>query len=91
MKAKFIDKGIPVILGEYGAIKRTNLTGDALQLHLNSRAYYHELVTKQALASGMAPFFWHNGALEMGTGIYDRWANDISDEQTLDALMKGIE
>ncbi|MEQ9375956.1 MAG: glycoside hydrolase family 5 protein [Imperialibacter sp.] len=89
MESQFIEKGVPVILGEYGAMKRTNLTGDALQLHLNSRAYYHEFVTKKAIESGIVPFFWDNGALELGTGIYDRFTNQIADKQTLDALING--
>ena len=29
----FIDKGIPVILGEYTAMRRDNLTGESLKLH----------------------------------------------------------
>lgn len=32
MKRKFVDRGIPVILGEYGAIRRSDLTGDALRV-----------------------------------------------------------
>jgi endoglucanase len=38
MKQKFVDKGIPVVLGEYAAMLRTNLTGDALALHKKPRA-----------------------------------------------------
>ena len=33
MKTQFVDNGIPMILGEWGAIKRTGLTGDDLTLH----------------------------------------------------------
>ena len=39
MKTQFVDKGIPVVLGEFAAIRR-DLTGDALTLHLASRAYF---------------------------------------------------
>ena len=58
MKNKFVDKGIPVVLGEFGAMRRDNLTGDSLLLHLASRAYYLKYVTKQANAYGLLPFFW---------------------------------
>ena len=40
MKTKFVNQGIPVVLGEYGVIRRTTLTGAALTLHLASRAYW---------------------------------------------------
>lgn len=56
MKTQFVDKGIPVLLGEFGAIRRTTLTGDALTLHLNSRAYYLKTVVKTAKANGLLPF-----------------------------------
>ena len=56
MKSKFADKGIPVIIGEFGAMRRDNLTGDALTLHLASRAYYLKYITNQANTNGLLPF-----------------------------------
>lgn len=90
MKIQFVDKGIPVLLGEFSAMRRTNLTGDALTLHLNSRAYYHQYVVQQSLANGLLPFFWDNGGLDnFSSGIFDRHQNRVFDQQTLDALRKG--
>lgn len=90
MKTQFVDKGIPVLLGEFGAMRRTNLTGDALALHLAGRAYYHKYVVQQALANGMLPFYWDNGGLDnFSSGIIDRKQNTIFDQQTLDALLEG--
>ncbi len=90
MKTQFVDKGIPVLLGEFGAMRRTNLTGDALTLHLAGRAYYHKYVVQQALANGMLPFYWDNGGLDnFSSGIIDRKQNTIADQQTLDALLEG--
>lgn len=83
MKKQFVDKGIPVVIGEYGAMRRDNLTGDALKLHLASRAFYLKYVTKQAIAKGMLPFFWDTG------GVFDRSKNTVLDQQTLDALIQG--
>ncbi len=56
MKAQFVDKGIPVILGEFGATPRRNLKGEALAKNMLSRAYYLRYVTKQALSNGLLPF-----------------------------------
>lgn len=83
MKTKFVDKGIPVIMGEYGCGIRTNLTGDALTLHKASRAYYFKYITKQAKANGILPFFWDTG------GLLDRRNYTVLDQQALDALVQG--
>ena len=92
MKAKFADKGIPVVLGEYGVIRRTTLTGDALALHLASRAYWDKYITQQAKANGMIPFYWDNGYLSNNEfGIFNRQNNTIGDQQVLDALVQGAQ
>ncbi len=90
MKKQFVDKGIPVILGEYAAMRRTNLTGDSLALHLASRAYYLKYVTQQALANGLNPFYWDAGGLDnFGSGIFNRKDNTVFDQQALNALLEG--
>jgi endoglucanase len=92
MKAKFINTGIPVVLGEYGAIRRTTLTGDALTRHLASRAYYIKYITQQAKAYGLLPFYWDEGSLgNHGFGIMNRQNNTVGDQQALDALMQGAQ
>lgn len=48
----FIDKGTPVILGEYGV----NSTAER-----SSRLFWLEYVTKSAFDLGIAPMFWDNG------------------------------
>ncbi|NIA56435.1 glycoside hydrolase family 5 protein [Massilia sp. TW-1] len=91
LKKTFIDKGIPVVLGEFAAQRRTNLTGDALALHLRSRNYYHTYVVKKAAANGVAPFFWDVGAPDDQSGsIFDRRTTQVRGQQTLDALMAGL-
>ncbi|CAN5477532.1 hypothetical protein BH11BAC5_BH11BAC5_11320 [soil metagenome] len=85
MKTQLVDKGIPVVLGEFDAMRRTNLTGDALTLHLASRAYYLKYVTKQAKANGMLPFYWDTGSL------LSRSSSAVLDQQALDALVQGAQ
>ncbi|MFD2161307.1 cellulase family glycosylhydrolase [Paradesertivirga mongoliensis] len=90
MKAKFVDKGIPVILGEYAVGRRTSLTGSNLTLHLASRAYYLKYVTQQAKANGIIPFYWDAGGIgNNGSGLFDRSKNMVFDQQALDALIDG--
>jgi endoglucanase len=91
MKQKFVDKGIPVVIGEFGAIRRsTTLSGSDLQLHLNSRAYFLNYAAKQAVANGMLPFYWDEGSMSNnGMAIFNRQANTVYDQQALDALIRG--
>ncbi|WP_240345222.1 cellulase family glycosylhydrolase [Flavobacterium sp. CLA17] len=92
MKTQFVDKGIPVLLGEFGAIRRTSLTGDALTLHLNSRAYYLKTVVKQAKANGLLPFYWDEGSTgDKGFGIFNRSNNTVFDTKALNALIEGLQ
>jgi hypothetical protein len=61
MKTKFVDKGIPVILGEFSAVKRTrssDLTGEDLDLHLRGRTYFHKKIVDTANSKGLKPIFW---------------------------------
>ena len=87
MKTKFVDSGIPVVLGEYGAMKRTHLTGSDLSLHLAGRAYFHQYVTRKALDNGMLPFYWEVG-VEPGL-LFNRSTPAVGDPQSLDALLAG--
>jgi endoglucanase len=90
MKTQFVNKGIPVILGEFGAIRR-DLTGDALALHLKSRAAFLKYVVKSSKANGMIPFYWDAGNLGTNTmSLFDRSNNTIYDAQALTALQDGL-
>jgi endoglucanase len=53
VKTNFIDKGIPVILGEYSA--------NAYKTEAASRIYWTECVAKVSLDNGIAPYLWDDG------------------------------
>lgn len=91
MKTKFVNNGIPVVLGEYGAIRRTSvLSGSALTLHLASRAYWNKYITQQAKSAGLLPFYWDEGSLiNHGFGVINRQNNTVGDQQVVDALVQG--
>jgi endoglucanase len=76
----FVSKGIPVLLGEYGAPRRT--TPLDLNLHLASRAYWMKYVTQKALENGILPFLWDTGDL------INRQTYAVNDQQGLDALLE---
>jgi endoglucanase len=85
MKAKFADKGIPVLLGEYGAYRRNNSNHVPLDLatHNDAVDYWLTYITKQAKANGMLPFFWDTG------GALDRQNYSVKDKRTIVALNAG--
>ena len=81
IKEKFVDKGIPVIMGEYGAYRRT--APKDLTTHNDAVDYWITYVTKQAIAFGLKPFFWDTG------GALDRRNNQVLDQRTIDAIIAG--
>ena len=92
VKTQFIDQGMPVVLGEYGAVRRESLTGEDLELHLASRLYYLEYVTRKATETGLLPFYWDAGNLGNNTmSIFNRTNNSVYDQDALNALLNGID
>lgn len=90
VKTKFVDKGIPVILGEFAVIKRNFLTGQALSLHLASRAHYLNYLSKKAKANGLMPFYWDAGNMGANaSALFNRQNNTVFDQQALDAIITG--
>ncbi|HNZ72264.1 MAG TPA: cellulase family glycosylhydrolase [Prolixibacteraceae bacterium] len=87
MKTQFVDKGIPVILGEFLAIKRSNLSGDNMALHVASRQYFHQYVVGSAIKHGIIPYYWDTG--DYGSGLFNRHNGSKIDKDNLDAIMQG--
>ena len=87
MKEKFVDKGIPVVLGEYAAWRRTADLGKPVpldtEMHNKSVDYWSYYVTKQAKAHGLVPFWWEIGFM------LDRANNVVKDQAMLDAIIEG--
>jgi aryl-phospho-beta-D-glucosidase BglC (GH1 family) len=91
MKTKFVNKGIPVVLGEFGTMRRTGtLTGANLTLHQNGRAYFLNYVSRSARTNGMLPFYWDSGVQGNNSwAVLNRWNNTTYDPQALNALIRG--
>ncbi|WP_407457056.1 cellulase family glycosylhydrolase, partial [Fibrobacter sp.] len=94
LKSTFSDKGIPVVIGEMGAVKRFSLTGDNLKAHLKARAAWYGYTAAAAKKNGLVPCVWDTG--DEGDGnmtIIRRQVNkfggnvgDITDYETLNAM-----
>ena len=90
VKALFTDKGIPVMIGEYGAVNQSTVSGR------EHRRYYMEYVTKHAADCGFIPFYWDNGGEGAGSekfGLIKRTSPHslINDGQNiLDAMLRAV-
>ena len=90
MKTKFGDKGIPTIIGEWGAGLRTTLSGDNLALHKKGRLAYYKYVQKSAKSHGLVPFAWdtfYKG--DMNFTIIDREQGTVYDLDLMNAMRSG--
>ncbi len=84
MKARFVDKGIPVIIGEYAAEKRSLSPPADEALHLASRLYFYQYLVNSAKAKGMIPFCW-----DTNMGIFNRGADTVTDRAVINAINRG--
>jgi endoglucanase len=85
MKTKFIDNGVPVIIGEYGAWKRKLSPPSDQSLHNTSVEYYHRYIVKSATSKGIIPFIWDTPG-----GLFDRNKGKLTDRGITDAIMQGF-
>jgi hypothetical protein len=58
LKEQFVDKGIPVLIGEFQAAATPGLTGDAKTWNNASALYWNKFVGDSARAHGLSPFYW---------------------------------
>ena len=95
LKSRFYDKGIPVVIGEMGAVKRLSaLSGDNLKKHLEARAAWYGYTVAAAKKNGLVPCVWDTG--DEGDGNFtiirrqvDKFGGnvgDITDVETLNAM-----
>ncbi|HTF95004.1 MAG TPA: cellulase family glycosylhydrolase [Cellvibrio sp.] len=84
MKTNFVDKGVGVILGEYGVVSRTNV-GD----HEGYRVYWNEYITKSAYTRGLVPIYWDNGyGGNGGMALFDRASGTQLYPNLIQAIVK---
>ena len=83
LKTRFVDKGVPVILGEYAAWKRANLAAGAdRELHNKSIEYYYYYMVKSALKNGAIPFVWDTGSL------FNRSSGKVNDYGIVNSMVR---
>ncbi len=87
LKDNFVDKGVPVIMGEFGCGRRTSFVETIDEaLHRASRCYYHKYMVQAAKDNGVVPFLW-----DTPNGLYNRQTGTVIDPDNLKALQEGAE
>ena len=85
LKTNFVDKGIPVIIGEFGCgRRRTFLATIDEARHRASRCYYHSYIVKSAKNHGAVPFLW-----DTPNEMFNRQTGTVIDPDNLAALKQG--
>jgi len=95
MKKNFTDKGIPVILGEYGANWREFSNSSIQKKHDASIWLFHKTICEEAVCRGIIPYVWDiNNPNRYGTGgimcIIDRSSLTVFDRNSLEGIMAGV-
>lgn len=80
MKKKFVDKGIPVLLGEFAAIWRTMPSGEDQEKHNQSIYQWYKTVCQYSINHGMLPFVWDTNACDRSLS---HPCGDLLNRQTL--------
>jgi endoglucanase len=81
-KAAYADKGIPVIIGEYCAISRTEYDPT-----LKYRDYWTQYVTDSAIRHGFATYYWDTGSFPNHTcGLFNRTTGAHFNPSTIAAI-----
>lgn len=86
MKIHYVERGIGVILGEYGVISRPYADN-----HETYRTYWNKYITQSAVDHGLVPFYWDNGyAGEHGLALFDRNTGQPLFPDIIDALVRAV-
>lgn len=81
----FVDRKIPIILGEFGANRHSLTDADMIQ----SRIYYLKYVVSAAKKNGIVPFYWDNGGTGVESmGLFDRSTGTVSDAGAVSGMVE---
>ena len=87
IKSRFVDRGVPVILGEFGAMRRAE--------HPGSEVYalaWDRYVAHSAWTHGAVPVYWDAGAPteNHSMGLFDRRTGRVVHPEVVDALVRAV-
>ena len=105
IKQEWVDKGYPVVMGEYGVVTPPKDKSDGnINGLADTKKYYMKYITSAAKKNGIVPIVWDNGTFynplydkpfEDGKeyfGLFNRWYQmqlNIYTQPILDGIMEG--
>lgn len=84
MKTQFVDKGIPVIIGEFGASRRKLSSPSDQTLHNASVDSYYRYVVKSTVSKGLIPICW-----DVPGWLFNRNTGTVLDRGIINAIQQG--
>jgi endoglucanase len=82
----FVSQGVPVVIGEYGAVFKTQ---DGVWADEDNHRYYLEYVTKSATDHGLVPVYWDNGWNgDYGFALFDRTTGEQLHTNFIEAIIR---
>ena len=100
LKSKFVDKGVPVINGEFGVIWRAiSGANESQEKHNASIKAYYKYMVETCLPNGIVPFAWDTNwcpaeprtADQTPMTIIDRSHRSIYNPYMMDGIKEGLE
>ncbi len=91
MKKKFVNKGYPVVIGEYGANRKdASLYGGNQKLHDESMMAWYSCVTAEMLKAGLIPYVWDINVQPLPhMTLFDRAKEAVSDSYIFKGVVDG--
>ncbi|MBA14832.1 MAG: endoglucanase [Sphingomonas sp.] len=85
IQRQFVDRGVPVILGEYAAILRNDRDREQ-----KFRNYWDLYVTYSAVRHGLIPVYWDNGyTRDHSSGLFNRSRGRLAYPATAAVIVEG--
>jgi len=92
-RERFVDRGIPVIIGEMGPVRHGPGSHDDnagyIETARANRLAYAEYVFATARANGLVPIYWDNGSFDGGGerfGLFDRATGQPNSDESADLV-----
>ena len=85
LQSAFVQKGYPVVIGEYGSIDKS--TDDSV--NAASRVEFAGKVCSYAKKDGLIPVYWDNGHNgHYGFGLFNRYNSQVTQQKIIDGIME---
>lgn len=91
LKTKYVDQGVPVVIGEYGCIDKTAANKPLAREITKNRAYFDAYIAGTAASMGMIPVYWDNGYNgPKGFGLFNRTTLEITQPEIIQAIVTAV-